>query len=406
MITVLLCACMCASLLAVRCSALSVTDAKTQAEKTLSYRAALAGQPDVQSFFSGYCAAHVNDSDCEWYIIGSRAVGTFSCSSYLSALENYQGEMTATNIQKCIIAAAAAGEQTSLGGRDASSIGAAGLMSCIFGLLMLDADASGSAAQRINIINYLLSCEKSDGGWAIGNTKYSDTDVTSMALCALSPYKNTALCSGACSSALSFLLGARHKNGTYASYGKENAESTAQVIIAMCSYGYDPGDITDSLMSFSRGDGSFCHEAGGSASGMATYQAYLALCAYVLYKENGTALYRMSGTVPDILSSVSSSSNVTSVTGSTRKNQTDDNKSDTSDINNTISDENGTGTGKNSYEYSDVRSGKDAEKASGTDMCDTYVKRVICSLYVSAAGLLICIFRETILSRMKRFRVS
>ena len=83
------------------------------------------------------------------------------------------------------------------------------------------------------------------------------------------------------------------------SYGEENCESAAQVVIALCTLGIDPESDTrfikngnsalDSVRSFSLGGG-YAHTAGGAESEMATAQALHAFTSMHLL-ESGDALF-------------------------------------------------------------------------------------------------------------------
>ncbi len=99
----------------------------------------------------------------------------------------------------------------------------------------------------------------------------------------------------------------QNKNGGFASYGAVNAESAAQVIIALTAYNIDPHtdsrfvkngtSVLDSLCSFYVQGGGFRHTQDGKRNALATVQGYCALTAYWRFKENKTSLYDMSDLV-------------------------------------------------------------------------------------------------------------
>ena len=94
---------------------------------------------------------------------------------------------------------------------------------------------------RDNMISYLLSRQLSDGGWAVSG-KYADPDATASVISALTPYYGvkpevtTALDKG-----VNKLSAMMSNTGAYLSYGAANAESTAQVLVAMATFGIPVG---------------------------------------------------------------------------------------------------------------------------------------------------------------------
>lgn len=155
---------------------------------------------------------------------------------------------------------------------------------------------------RKRYIDYVLDNQLSDGGWAFGGTDVSDVDLTAMALCALPSAADDERVNGARGRALEYLSAQQTENGTFMSWGSENAESCAQVLIAMCEAGISVDDerfvkngnsVPDGLMMFYK-DGEFVHSlTSGGDSRMSTEQSLCALAA--LYRKNNgkTALYDM-----------------------------------------------------------------------------------------------------------------
>lgn len=160
------------------------------------------------------------------------------------------------------------------------------------------------------LLKYILERQLSDGGWDYSN-QAADPDMTAMALQALAFYyvenpvtaqdktvKEAVERGIACLSAL------QDANGNYASYGTVNAESAAQVIIALTAYGIDPHtdsrfvknntSVLDSLCSFYVLGGGFRHTQDDDRNALATVQGYCALTAYWRFKEEKTPLYDMS----------------------------------------------------------------------------------------------------------------
>lgn len=167
---------------------------------------------------------------------------------------------------------------------DYDSVKRQGINGPVFALLALD---SGNylSTMRDEYVDYILSRQLEDGGWAVSGT-VSDTDVTAMALQALAKYTYRADVAAAVDGGLTRLSKLQKADGGYASYGKVNSESTAQVILALCELGISLEDarfvkggktLVDVLLSYQNKDGSFCHTQGDGGSGIATEQALLAM---------------------------------------------------------------------------------------------------------------------------------
>ncbi len=163
------------------------------------------------------------------------------------------------------------------------------------------------------LVDYILNHQLADGGWAYSG-ETADPDMTAMALQALAFYyvENPATeeeiaVSKAVELGIECLSELQNENGGFASYGAVNAESAAQVIIALTAYNIDPHtdsrfvkngtSVLDSLCSFYVQGGGFRHTQDGERNALATVQGYCALTAYWRFKENKTSLYDMSDLV-------------------------------------------------------------------------------------------------------------
>ncbi len=170
-----------------------------------------------------------------------------------------------------------------------------------------DVKTGGIQTTRENLIEYILDAQLESGGWDVEG-KAADADMTAMALQALAPYYDSdSRVKSSVDSALNRLSKMQAANGSYESWGKSNAESASQVIVALTSLGIDPSSdgrfikngysVLDALASFYNGDGTFKHTASSETlteNGMATEQAYYALASYYRLKDSKTALYDMS----------------------------------------------------------------------------------------------------------------
>ena len=109
----------------------------------------------------------------------------------------------------------------------------------------------------------------------------------------------------AADAAFTCLSNIQHASGTYASFGEENSESCAQVIVACATWGINPNtdsrfmkngnSVVDGLLSYYLPEqAEFSHVANNQANNMATDQACYALVAYDRLQKNKSALYDMS----------------------------------------------------------------------------------------------------------------
>ena len=182
-----------------------------------------------------------------------------------------------------------------------ASLGKQGINGRIWALIALDSMhfqiPDGAYNTRDDIIAQILARQLPDGGFALTGT-VSDPDMTAMAIVALAPYYNAEsvyTLDGKSKSvrtvvdeSLLNLSAVQSADGDYASWGIYNAESTAQVIQALCSLGINPltdsrfikngNTALDALMKYKNSDGGFAHTPGSASNSMASQQA---LCALV-----------------------------------------------------------------------------------------------------------------------------
>ncbi|MBE6722349.1 MAG: DUF4430 domain-containing protein [Ruminococcaceae bacterium] len=185
------------------------------------------------------------------------------------------------------------------------------------------ATAGKMQATRENLVEAVLDAQLPDGGWAFFGSQ-ADPDMTGMALQALAPYYNnkislrmenrlvstdslTVRIKNAVNKAVALLSEMQNTKGGFASWGTDNAESVAQVIVALTALQINPAEdkrfvknensLIDNLCSFAVEGGGFRHTTGDRVNEMATEQAYYALVAYQYYKNNQKPLYDM-GDIP------------------------------------------------------------------------------------------------------------
>ncbi len=172
-----------------------------------------------------------------------------------------------------------------------------GINGAIFALLALDSGAYPSPdGLRDALVDAILSRQLPDGGFAFSGER-ADPDMTAMALSALAAYTDRADAAAAVEQALDVLSNLQGENGGFASYGEKNAESCAQVILALTALGLSPTDerfvkngvsALDAALAYRLEDGSFSHLPDGETDAMATMQCYAALTAVGF----GGSLYR------------------------------------------------------------------------------------------------------------------
>jgi hypothetical protein len=207
----------------------------------------------------------------------------------------------------------------------------------------------GNLEYRNSLVEYLISMQLDDGGFALTGDK-ADPDVTAMAIQALTPFYEAGdkAAVEAVNDAVACLEGLQNENGSFSSYGTANAESTSQVIIALSGLGIDAdkdsrfvkskGSALAALYSFYTGRGTFVHSADGEANQMATEQAALALTAYLRMKYGEADIYDMT-TVNTAETSKPDNEN-NSNGSSSGDNSSDINDSENSDSENNDSDKN------------------------------------------------------------------
>lgn len=244
----------------------------------------------------------------EWYAIGLSAYYSgLDLSGYGSTLSSYLSKNTISSPvsrQRCALALIACKMQNDpfVFATAKDSVGNLGIMSYIFGLELSNNGAAVSISKD-DIISELLSLKNSDGGWSVSGGN-SDVDVTAMALTALAPHKGEQRVSSAVNDGLYFLSSKQLSSGGFSSYGTENAESSAQVIVALTALSINPktdsrflkngNSVFSALSKFRLSDGSFCHAMGGSSNGTATVQAFYSLVALWRYEHGLPSLFDFS----------------------------------------------------------------------------------------------------------------
>ena len=275
-------------------------------------------------YISGLGTPGVGSIGGEWMTIGLARSGRDVPSDYYDAVVDYvkanideNGRLDyarSTENSRIILALTAIGKDVTdvggynlLGGLDSMEfIENQGINGPIWALIALDSHdypTSGDVT-REKLVQTILDAALENGGWALTGTT-ADPDMTAMAMQALAPYYDTdENVRAAVAKALDVLSAAQLPTGGFASWGSENSEACAQVIVALTALGIDPATDSrfvkngmtalDALASFYVDGGGFRHTASGELDGMATEQGYYALAAYYRFVNGQTSLYDMS----------------------------------------------------------------------------------------------------------------
>lgn len=210
------------------------------------------------------------------------------------------------------------------------SLGVQGINGWIWGLIALDSMRysvpENAYYSRDKIIEEILHLQLEDGGFSFYQD-VADPDITAMALQALAPYYNSEkkysyvqqssnkkvvkTVRQVVDEALETLSSLQTVNGDFKSWGTENAESTAQVLVALTALGIDPltdtrfikngRDVLDGLYRYRMDDGGFIHAKTYNAenptslpdesNSMASEQVLYALTALYRFQNGYRSLY-------------------------------------------------------------------------------------------------------------------
>ena len=176
-----------------------------------------------------------------------------------------------------------------------------GTSGAVWALLALDSNAYAADAARNVYLKAIADGVGSDGGWALVPGDASDADLTAMALTALAPYAAEKDVQTLLDNGLAFLSSIQNADGSFSTSGHTTSESTAQVLVALCTLGISETDsrfvkngttVLEALLSFQHPDGGFRHEPDdAAANAMATEQAFYALAAVCRSRSGMCALW-------------------------------------------------------------------------------------------------------------------
>ena len=268
-------------------------------EEILAVRMEQAGVKTAQELVWAFSDAP--EAGDEWYVLSLRQYysGQLDFSEYRKAYEEYVSKDTIKNAStrlKAALTLQAVGSSSPFIDKAADdSIGEGGIMTWIYGLHALTNGARSSKHTVDSVIEELLKLQLPDGGWAVMGDN-GDVDVTAMAAQALAPYKDREDAGAAVKKAIELLSLRQKEDGYFASFGDDNPESTAQVLLALSAAGIDCTQderfikngktILDILDSFKISDGVYTHTLGGDANTSATVQTLYSLIGYKMLLED------------------------------------------------------------------------------------------------------------------------
>lgn len=201
---------------------------------------------------------------------------------------------------------------------DFDKVKVTGINGPVWALLALDCgnyeipkvEGLSQITSRELLIETILSQEKKEGGFALKESYVKpDVDITAMVLTALAPYKERPDVEAVIDRALNMLSKKQMADGGFQTLNTANAESNAQVIVALTALSIDPHkdsrfvkngkSVLDALLSYYVTGGGFRHvnkEVPGYkavVNGLATIQSYYALTAYNRFLYSKNSLYDM-----------------------------------------------------------------------------------------------------------------
>lgn len=178
-----------------------------------------------------------------------------------------------------------------------------GINGPVWALIALDSNNYSSQLSRDTLIEYILESEIQGGGWSL-SSQTPDVDITGMVLTSLSKYKDRTGIKPYIERGLDFISKSQGGDGGFQTMSAENAESSAQVILALTSLGIDPlkdsrflkngNSVIDNLIdNYLNSVGGFSHIKNSKTNKIATEQSFYALVSYLRFKNGEKSLFDM-----------------------------------------------------------------------------------------------------------------
>lgn len=170
--------------------------------------------------------------------------------------------------------------------------------------------AAKTQATRELYITRILECQLSDGGWSLtagadsAGQEEAEPDITAMALQALAKYQDRDDVNNAIKKALNCMTSRQNESGGFSGRGKADAESSIQMLVALCELGIPVNNeqfvkngntLYDHVMTYYEPGKGFKHTPDDKESNqMASEQGLYGLTALQRQMNGKNSLYRMS----------------------------------------------------------------------------------------------------------------
>ncbi len=234
-----------------------------------------------------YIATMVQTREDVNYGIYRKALGEYLKTADITSATQKQKEY--------LIYLAAGGNREDASGVADETIGGMGMMSYIYGLHLLNNGAPSELHTPESVVDTILSLQKDEGGWAIMGD-YADVDTTAMTIQALAPYyASDPEVKAAVDKAFDLMGSKQLESGAYYSFGSDNPEGTAQLLLALACVGIDGvkderfikngNTLLDGIKQFRLDDGTYAHTLGGTSNGVTTQQVMYCTAGYRMMLE-------------------------------------------------------------------------------------------------------------------------
>lgn len=250
---------------------------------------------ELQSWVDDLAANHAGEADS--YILALNYMGMdVDTAAYARALAGVDENNPVTRQGSALTLLSCGMERLIPETLADENIGKLGLMSYIYGLHLINNGIPSKNWTADTLLDIIMEKRLDDGGWAVTG-KYANPDATAMCLHAMACYRGERDLSVVMDETVELLSALQLENGGYSSFGDENPESAAQVILALTAAGIDPlkdarfikngRTLVNAMLDYKLPSGGYAHLKGRDESDMASMQVLLALASL----RRGSALY-------------------------------------------------------------------------------------------------------------------
>ena len=283
----------------------SVAEAEDIYSAIIAKKLDIAQNKSVQGFIDNYLCENVSVGS-EWYALTFSQKEECDFSAYEIALDEYLDSKniaaSSSRLKYALCFAAIGSGNEYISQRLEEDILGQGIMSLVFALHLVNNGYEFSLAAKDGLRGNILDGQLDDGGWAISGS-VSDVDVTAMVLQALCVNRSLPRVNDSVERAIAMLSERQLADGDFSSYGKANAQSCAQVIVALSSLGIDCAaderfikngrSLFDGIKKYHLDDGGFSSFADGEYSEIATIQTLYAMVSYMRMCDGKEPLYML-----------------------------------------------------------------------------------------------------------------